>query len=607
MNNILKILNVGSAALMLLFGLATVPAIAAPTWQIYTLDSAGDVGQHTSIALDRNGIPVISYLDNQNGFLKLVRCGDAVCSSGNSIQVVDGAGGVGGYSSLKLDRSGNPVISYFDYTNGDLKLVRCADANCASGRSIQTVDSAGVVGEYTSLALDSNDNPVISYYDNTNSDLKVVHCGNADCSGGNSIQTVDSEGFVGLNTSLVLDANGNPVIAYSASVGSQRLKLARCGNPQCSSGNSIQTVDSTGSVGLYLSLALDLAGNPVIAYFDGTNVDLKVAHCGNASCSGSNSLQTVDSAGLTGAYPSVAVAPNGNPLVGYMAGSRTFLKFVRCGDPNCSAANAFQNVDVSPSVGSNTSMALDATGNPVISYYDNANHDLKVARLGEDVTAPKVTLNQAAAQADPTSISPITFTAVFNEPVTGFNSTGVIVGGSTGAGAVSVTELAPRNGTTFNVAVSGMTTGGALIVSIASNAARDAGGNGNTSSTSADNTVTFVPDTVPPVCSVTVSPASLWPPNHKLVDITTAVSVSDNVPGPRNVSAVLLSVTSSEADSGLDAEDVPTDIQAWFGTTGQLRAERFATVGRTYTITYLATDKAGNQSTCSATVKVPLN
>jgi Ca2+-binding RTX toxin-like protein len=102
-----------------------------------------------------------------------------------------------------------------------------------------------------------------------------------------------------------------------------------------------------------------------------------------------------------------------------------------------------------------------------------------------------VTINQAAGQADPTNDSPIHFTAVFSEAVTGFDSSDVTLSGTSGGTTAAVTEVAPNDGTTYDVAVSGMTANGTVIASIPAGAATDAAGNSNTASTSTDNTVTF--------------------------------------------------------------------------------------------------------------------
>jgi subtilisin-like proprotein convertase family protein len=121
--------------------------------------------------------------------------------------------------------------------------------------------------------------------------------------------------------------------------------------------------------------------------------------------------------------------------------------------------------------------------------------------ISVDTTAPSVTINQASSQADPTTDSPIHFTAVFNEPVTGFIDSDVTLSGTAGATTAVVSEAAPNDGTTYDVAVSGMSSDGTVIASIPANAAQDAAQNGNSASTSTDNTVTFIveePDTRAP-------------------------------------------------------------------------------------------------------------
>jgi Right handed beta helix region len=113
-------------------------------------------------------------------------------------------------------------------------------------------------------------------------------------------------------------------------------------------------------------------------------------------------------------------------------------------------------------------------------------------------------------------------------------------------------------------------------------------------------------DTIPPTITCTASPSVLWPPNHALRDVTVSISATDD---SGSAIVTLLSVKSSQADSGLDTQDMPNDIQGWATGTddrnGLLRVERFEQA-RIYTLTYQAADPSGNTATCETTVTVPM-
>lgn len=117
-------------------------------------------------------------------------------------------------------------------------------------------------------------------------------------------------------------------------------------------------------------------------------------------------------------------------------------------------------------------------------------------------------------------------------------------------------------------------------------------------------------DKTAPTLSVQVDKPVLWPPNHKLVPVTVTYAVYDYASSIASV--VLTSITSSEPDNGLGDGDTENDIQdvelGTLDTAFQLRAERSGNgVGRVYTITYTATDVAGNKTTATANVTVPVN
>ena len=91
-----------------------------------------------------------------------------------------------------------------------------------------------------------------------------------------------------------------------------------------------------------------------------------------------------------------------------------------------------------------------------------------------DNTAPTVTVNKAAGQADPTNARRISFTVVFNEPVTGFGDSDVTLGGTS---AGSKTATVTGSGTTYNIAVTGMSGNGTVTAIVPSASATDEAGN----------------------------------------------------------------------------------------------------------------------------------
>jgi CSLREA domain-containing protein len=110
-----------------------------------------------------------------------------------------------------------------------------------------------------------------------------------------------------------------------------------------------------------------------------------------------------------------------------------------------------------------------------------------------ETTPPAVTIEQRSDQADPATSEPIHFTVVFTEPVADFGGSDITFSGTAAPNATAtVTQTSPNDGTTYNVAVSGMTANGLLTTSINVDKAHDAAGNGNTASTSSDATVLYI-------------------------------------------------------------------------------------------------------------------
>lgn len=111
-------------------------------------------------------------------------------------------------------------------------------------------------------------------------------------------------------------------------------------------------------------------------------------------------------------------------------------------------------------------------------------------------------------------------------------------------------------------------------------------------------------DTTPPtIAGVEASRTRLWPPNHRLIPITFAVSATDAC---TRVTSRILDVTSDEPVNGTGDGNTSPDWLVTGPLAVSLRAERAGNGdGRVYTIRFASADSVGNQSVAWTTVVVP--
>ena len=345
------------------------------------IDSTGNVGEDTSIAIDSNGNRHISYYDETGSDLKY-----ATDKTGSWVTVsVDTTGFVGTDSSIAIDSNDAVHISYYDYTNSDLKYATCSsDCTIASNWDDVSVDTTGFVGTDSSIAIDSNDAVHISYYDYTNSDLKYATCSSGCTTASNwDDVSVETTGVVGSFTSIAIDSNDAVHISYYDST-NRDLEYATCSSGCTTASNWITTsVETTGVVGYYTSIAIDSTDAVHISYFDNTNDDLKYATCSSGCTTASNWVDvSVDITGHVGRYTSISIDSNDNAHISYYDTTNSDLKYATCSSGCTTASNWDKvSVDTSGSVGYYTSIAIDSSDTIHISYFDNTNDDLKYVVL----------------------------------------------------------------------------------------------------------------------------------------------------------------------------------------------------------------------------------
>jgi hypothetical protein len=300
-----------------------------------------------SLTVGADGLPIASYWSgNPDRELRTAQCDNPRCTGVITVSEVEAnpgnpdTGGVGLETSIAIGVDGLPVIAHWDQEHGDLIVSHCGNPACSFGNGSTTADEGGAadVGSFPSIAIGSDNLPVIVLFDDTDDVLQVIHCNDVACSGQDEGLTTVDTGVAG-PSSLAIGTDGLPIISYSKG---GLLKTAHCGNVACTSGVVRRTLDNSGGAGRS-SITIGADDKPVISYVLGNypTYQVKVAHCGNVSCTSGNNVNPI---GVGGTDTAIAIGFNGNPYISYFLETSqsvadTYLKVVHCGNSTCTAGN----------------------------------------------------------------------------------------------------------------------------------------------------------------------------------------------------------------------------------------------------------------------------
>ena len=248
------------------------PAAAAPQipplglkWYIEDLH-VGEPGG--SLVLDEGGIAHISYSEiTEDLRYSPLQYANRVSGQWNHELVAD-MKWFGGPNHLKLKSNNRPFIAYVD-----CNLISCEGSTANKAANIWNIQSElaiNISGSSLSLDLDSNDRPHLSFCTQFTPDFSITPALRHMYWSGTEWITETIDPGCWYSTSIRLDSQDHPRISYYLSE-SGDLKYATWTGSEWSN----KTIDSAEDVGLWNDLALDSYGFPHIAYLDSTTNSLK--------------------------------------------------------------------------------------------------------------------------------------------------------------------------------------------------------------------------------------------------------------------------------------------------------------------------------------------
>jgi hypothetical protein len=287
---------------------ALAACLPAGEWKVGIVD--GSVGgKSSSLRIDKFGNAHVTYTDPEQA-PPLLQYSFWDCKLNKWF--TETIGRAMGFTSITLDSKGHPHIAYplaHVYWDG------------VSWQTQSIPVKARVINYYTSIALDSQDNPAISFYEEVGMGdnllrLRVVSWESMRW----AVRTVDEDHGSGKFNSMATDSAGRLQIAYgNVEYMNRSLRYARW------NGRSWETeVLETGASMWSVAMVLDKTDVPHVAYTDAGKGLIKYATKRN----GKWEFQAVDSIAKV-AYPDrngIALDDHGNPYISYYDAGYGVLK-----------------------------------------------------------------------------------------------------------------------------------------------------------------------------------------------------------------------------------------------------------------------------------------
>ncbi|MCD6384159.1 hypothetical protein J7M23_00115 [Candidatus Sumerlaeota bacterium] len=349
-------------------------------WVVRTIDSGAFVSLRSfenSMCFDATGKLTIAYYYSTDGDLKVWHdVNDNLISDTGELTIIDSSGNVGSSPSLGFSTDGYAVVSYYDGDNYDLKLWYDGNGNFQSDPGeIRIIDSTGRVGRYSSLAFDNSGKVNVSYFDGSNGRIKLWHDTNGDFDvDSGEIRIIRSTGLTGgkpWSNELTFSSVGHACDLFFVMLFPVELRLwyDANGNFQADSGE-IKLVDNC----LYghASIGFDSSGLATVSYF--TSEKFKLWHDANGNFQGETAeRELIQSSSSDGQSSSLDFNPIDNKVaVAYCWYDEPKIKFWKDNNGNFSYNSgeietvcSFASLD---SV-SDVDLKYNSSGRPFVSFH----------------------------------------------------------------------------------------------------------------------------------------------------------------------------------------------------------------------------------------------